>query len=335
MKLAKILFRCDVSNEIGFGHMKRCLNLAYWLRGKYEVAFVTQKTKEAQDILKHTEFEVFFLKKDATGEEVHERMRALCAEWLPKVVVTDVKDTIPEYVTVMETAKVRTVHFDDLGKGGEAADVLIDANRRENKKKFFGPRYVVLHAEYAKQHKKQRQLHKQVKNILVAIGGGDPHNYTDRILECLCKIGNGFNIVAVIGPTAAHGSELKKKWKNHEHVCFLEYADTLVKPLLWADCAIVNGGITMFEALCLGTPTLTVAQNEDEVKNIKRLERKNALLDIGPGAKVSVNKLTKRLKKMCDDGDYRAKVSSNAKETVDGQGIFRVLGVIERHARKR
>ncbi|MBN1492683.1 MAG: UDP-2,4-diacetamido-2,4,6-trideoxy-beta-L-altropyranose hydrolase [Candidatus Omnitrophica bacterium] len=335
MKLAKIVFRCDGSNEIGFGHLRRCINLAQWLRGKFDVAFFTKKTKESSTILKKTGIETHYLEKDIDANEDLNVFTQFLSDWSPKIIVNDIKNTSSDYMQAISLAKARLVNFDDLGDGADLADVVIDANRRENKKKLFGPKYVILHDDFAREHKRSRTLHKHVKNLVVAIGGGDPHNYTQKILECLEGVDYTFNTAVILGPTFKDIHHIKQKWKNHERVYFLEDLETLVKPLLWADCAIVNGGLTMFESLCLGTPTLVVSQNTDEVKNVKRLERKNAVLDVGLGKKVSVNKLNKRLRKVCDNLEFRKKLSDAGKEIVDGKGIFRVLGIIEKLARKR
>lgn len=333
-KLAKIILRCDASNEIGFGHLRRCLNLAQWLRGKFEVAFCIKKTKEVQDILKDSGYEVCYLKKELTSDEEQTAVKKFINEWQPRVVINDIRNTTAEYMRSLSLSKIKIINFDDRGTGAEEADVLIDANRRENKKKFFGPKYVVLHSNYPRENKKERKLNKNVKNMVISIGGGDPHGYTDRLLECLEEIETKFYCAVLLGPTFNGAKQIKKKWDNHEYIHFIDDLDLLVKPFLWADCAIVNGGVTMFEALCVGVPTLIISQNEEEVKNVKRLERKDALLDIGLGEKLSVNKLNKRLQRMCDSLEYREKMSKNGKEIVDGQGIFRVLGLIEKYARK-
>jgi len=315
--------------------MRRCLNLAQWLRGKFEVAICTKKTKEALAVLKKTDLQIHYLQKDSDEKEDLNAFTQFLTEWEPKVIINDIKNTTADYMQAISVAKARTLNFDDLGDGATLADVLIDANRRENKKKFFGPKYVVLHDDFAREHKKTRTLHKSVKNLVLAIGGGDPHNYTQKILECLENVEYKFNTGVVLGPTFKDVHHIKQHWKGHERIYFLEELETLIKPLLWADCAIVNGGMTMFEALCVGTPTLVVSQNLDEVKNVKRLERKDAVLDVGLGKKVSVNKLNKRLKKVCENMDYRKKLSDSGKGIVDGAGIFRVLGIIEKLARKR
>ena len=40
-----IVFRCDSSYSIGFGHVKRCLNLADNLRSKFKILFVCKNLK--------------------------------------------------------------------------------------------------------------------------------------------------------------------------------------------------------------------------------------------------------------------------------------------------
>ena len=314
MKLGKLLFRCDGSPELGFGHINRSLTIAQWMRGKFDIAIVAKKHKSISGLRRKTGYKIHYLDENIKEKEIPAQVSEIVREWQPKVVINDVKDTTQTYMQSIQDIKVKTVNFDDLGPGGEMADVLIDANRRENKKKFFGPNYVVLHSDYVKENKKAKKPHKIVRNLAISIGGGDPNGYTEKLLDCLEERDKHFNTVVVLGPTFENGRKLKEKFKYHDRVHFLEKLDTLVKPLSWADIAIVNGGITMFESVAVGTPTLVLSQNEDELKNVKRLERKEAVLDIGLGEKLSVNKLSKRLVKICDDFDYRKKLIETGKE---------------------
>ena len=155
MKLAKILFRCDGSNELGYGHLNRCLNIAQWMRGKFDVAFCIKKTKEAKDILKKTNHEIHFMDPEVSPDAEFLEFTQYVRDWTPKVVVNDIKNTTDDYMRTISDVKTRTVNFDDLGNGADLANAVVDANRRENKKKFFGPKYVVLHPDFVKENKKK------------------------------------------------------------------------------------------------------------------------------------------------------------------------------------
>lgn len=85
----------------------------------------------------------------------------------------------------------------------------------------------------------------------------------------------------------------------------------------------------MFEALCLGTPTLVLAQNKHQAKNARRIERKNCVVYLGEGTKISNKKIMRKVLLLINSLSLREKHSVNAKKNIDGLGIFKVLEQIE------
>ena len=85
----------------------------------------------------------------------------------------------------------------------------------------------------------------------------------------------------------------------------------------------------MFEALCLGVPTVVIAENKAQSKNARKMEKKGAVVYLGVGNKISVKKIMRKVTSLVDDFDHRDKLSNAGKETIDGKGIFRALEQIE------
>jgi len=325
----KIVFRCDGSAELGWGHVVRCANLAHWLKGKYKVYFVIHQNEEVVEYLKERNLPVFEISEKGLDEKILERELHTVLGVEPHLVINDICDTQTEYMQTLKEKNIKMVNIDDTTNNVKFAQALIDANRKEKEGKCFGPNYIVLDAVYAKLAKKKRAIHKKAKTIVISFGGSDPENLTDKTLRSLDdRLSHDVERVVVLGPSYQHRDDIKK-WEEKGNVVFLEGVEFLGDVLLHADVAIVGGGITMCESLCLGTPTIVVAENKAQAKNARKMEKRSCVYCLGEGKKISDKKIMRKVASLMDDFNDRQKLSDKGKEIVDGRGLFRVLEQIE------
>ena len=329
MKEKKIVFRCIGGKDVGWGHVMRCLNLAHWLEAKFKIYFVIDQDDDVCAFIKERGFTVFEVAKKGTTEKSNEVVINTIIGLEPFIVVNDMLDTTAEYMQALKNKKYKIVNFDDTSTSAKLAHVLIDANKKEKEGKFLGPKYIVLNSVYSKEHKKKKATHKRVKHILISFGGTDPENLTLKTLQAINeKIPENVEIDVILGPSYKK-EETLSPWAESEQVKFITDVDDLSSFLLNADVAVLSGGVTMFEALCLGVPTVVIAENKAQSKNARKMEKKGAVVYLGVGNKISVKKIMRKVTSLVDDFDHRDKLSNAGKETIDGKGIFRALEQIE------
>lgn len=325
----KIVFRCNANAQIGWGHVKRCLNLAQWLRGKYKIYFVINQEELVSAHIKAKGFSVFEISEKGDDEKFNEKVINTILGFEPHIVVSDIHDTTYEYMHALKTHNIKCVNFDDMSKNIKMAQVAVDANRKEKEGKCFGPSYIVLSSVYSKLAKKSRKLHQKVKTILFSFGGSDPSGLTEKALRSLeGRIPPAIEWLVTVGPSFQNKQQLEK-WGEKYNVVLLPDVSELATLLLDVDLAIVSGGTTMYESLALGTPTVVMAQNKAEAKNARRMEKKGAVVYLGEGNKISDKKIMRKVNALIGDASMRQKISAHAKETIDGKGLFRILEQIE------
>ena len=136
-----------------------------------------------------------------------------------------------------------------------------------NCKLLIGAEFTILRNEFVnlrEQALKKRSRTREIKNILISLGGVDPQNITLNILR---KIGNkNLNITVVLGYESPHINTIKKYCINRK-IKVLVGIKSMAKEMLKADISIGASGSTSWERCCLGLPTLLyiVADNQKEI----------------------------------------------------------------------
>lgn len=326
----KVVFRCIGGKDVGWGHVLRCLNLAQWLHAKYKTFFVIDQDEDVAAFIKEKGFTVFEVAYKGKDEKFEQALLNTIIGLEPYLVVNDMLDTTPEYMQALKAKKYKIVNIDDTSTSAKFANVLIDANKKEKEKKCLGPKFMVLNSLYAKLHKKKSRTHKVVKNVLISFGGSDPDNLTLKTLQSLEDVfPEKVDVNVILGPSYKKEDTLSE-FMADDSFSFHTEVDGLSDFISAADLAIVGGGITMFECLCLGTPSIVIAENKAQAKNARRMVKYEAVEYLGVGGKISVKKIMRKVTALVDDADERERLASAGRNAIDGKGIFRVLEEIEK-----
>jgi spore coat polysaccharide biosynthesis predicted glycosyltransferase SpsG len=160
------------------------------------------------------------------------------------------------------------------------------------------------------------------------MGGSDPANLTPKALKTLVKMKEGPSVTAVIGPAFRDVDSWAGGLADSDKVTFAGGVSNLAELLSSSDAAIISGGMTLFEASCLGVPAIVLCQNESQVKNAVKFHDCGAAISLGLGAYVSEESLMGNLAVLIRDGELRAEMSRSGMSYVDGRGLQRVTSII-------
>lgn len=263
-----IVFRVDGDHDIGLGHVYRALTLANRLVFNHNIFFVMDGSREL-GIQKVREYN-YSLKLISNEADMFTALRGI----EPDIVINDILDTTPDYVRRLRSNGYFVVNFEDLGEGAEHANIVINAlyeNSYPSKNHYYGYRYECLRDEfYIFQHK---ELAPEVNTILITFGGTDPNDLTNRSLQAIEKLGLKTLAINVI---------LGKGYKAKEHL--LDYVSNLresgfhidvkenvrlmAKEMSEADIVITSNGRTIYEVASMGTPCISISQNEREARHL-------------------------------------------------------------------
>lgn len=336
-----IVFRVDSSSQMGAGHLMRCMTLADELKKKnHQVTFVCREL--TGNLTSLINYPMVMLPKDDGFQS-----KDVYLNWLGATQEQDAKQTIkviPEDIDILvvdsysldekwhrqlRTYAQKIVVFDDLADREFDCDILLNQNLGSQKEDYqgkvpsdcellLGCDYALLRPEFSelrKQAKEKRKDTKEIKNILISMGGSDKNNVTYDILQ---QLDDDFNVIVVLGGASQHKKMIKEYVKGKSiKVKVIVNADNMAELMLKADLAIGAGGTTSLERCCLGLPTLLYVLSVNQKVMAENLENL--------GAVITVRNLQDNLRTILNDFKLWQDISDKGQNICDGAGINKVL----------
>ncbi|MFC2156799.1 glycosyltransferase [Acidobacteriota bacterium] len=162
---------------------------------------------------------------------------------------------------------------------------------------------------------------KNIKRILVLQGGADGWNGLTRIITRIFEIREDVEVVAVAGPAYKFESEMGILIsQNKGKIVFKQNISNIHELMLECDAAISGCGLSIFELLCLGVPSITLTDEDKELETAQRLEKLDCVLNLGELGKLQSRDLERVLDNILDDLNTRKLLYSNGSKEVPGNG---------------
>lgn len=262
LKSKRIILRADGEEELGMGHIYRCLSLAYHLTG-HDILFVTKKDYELG--VKKLQESYFPIRIINENEDIFE----IIDDFQPDIVVNDILDTEKSYMSALKQKVSRIINFEDRGNGAAYADCVINAlfNEKCNGNIYSGFKYFFIRDEFLTAVPKP--FLEQVKNIVILFGGSDPSDLTRKTYGIFQKISEKFpavNFHVITGFGYRYKNEVQTDEEHHIYIH--NDVKRVSKYLAEADMAITSQGRTMYELACMGVPSIVLAQNAREMEHM-------------------------------------------------------------------
>ena len=325
-----IIFRLNISGQFGTGHLFRCLSLYKSLR--IPAAKKTLMIKCSPEYLKKFDKQlekINYISFSKSSEETILLKKILAKYNRGKnAVVLDIKDTTVKYIEGLRRIGLKIITFDDLGKGGEITDLIIDANIHKigDKKKLYGEKYILLNPVYETYHIKNKKINAQIKTIILFFGGPDPAGIAEHIIKNIDNMKFKNYKIILITPYKSNieknNQEKLMKYKN------IKISNINLKPVKLAelyfnsDLAIISGGISLYEVMCLGIPSIVINQNKEQYKNSKFYNK--CFINASVFNKdTAVEILNRYFDNICDY-KKRIELSRASKAMIDGLGLKRI-----------
>ncbi len=324
----KILFRVDGGNipHIGTGHLVRCLLLAQKLAAKKDVdiLFVMKNYEETVRKVREEGFKVCTISPDKNELDF---LIGCIKKFQPETVVVDKLHNGIEYMQKIKDTGVILVTLDDLGKGNRYADIVINAIFDKGDTCYKGLNYLILPEKVVN----KRKINKKCKCVLLSFGGYDYLNLTLKVMKALSKLDKAIKIVVAVG-----GSYERKEQLNHfllkeskrKYVVFYD-SPNFNSLLAQCDLAVVSGGLTLFQAVSMGKPSIVLCQYKHQLRTALKLEKKDALINLGMGDQASETAIEKAVKSLVGNYEKRLKMNQKGRSLIDGKGLTRVVDLVE------
>jgi len=337
--------RTDASLPIGSGHVMRCLTLAEALRDAGgTIAFITRNHPgNLNDYIKSKGFNIHSLpdrnesnlpvslsgyekwlgvKQEQDAKETIQALSGVHPDWL----IVDHYALNEDWETHLRKNSSKLMVIDDLSNSHHDCDVLLNQNLGSKKNDYqnkvpencqllLGCDYALLRPEFAKLRIKaleKRKSTKEIKTILVSMGGSDNQNITYDILQ---QLGDKFNIVVVLGGSSPH-NEIIKAYAKDENIEVIINGRNMAELMLNADLAIGAGGSTSWERCCLGLPTLLYVTADNQKIIANNLAQLGAVIIIG--------NLKESLQNILNDFSLWQSMTEKSQAICDGLGVKRI-----------
>ena len=187
-------------------------------------------------------------------------------------------------------------------------------------KTLFGLSYSVLEPEFGKLHLGQRNFQNQIQSLLITFGGTDPYNITPDLVK---HIPNKIQTTIIVGPGFQNKKTLMKL--NNDHISIKENVEHMAQMLVSHDGVFCSGGVTLHEAMCLGTPAFVINQVKHQEDKAKKAEIQKAVINLGQANSWDKNRLSEIFNL---DSQILQKMSDAGKKCIDGKGLKKVAEAI-------
>ena len=298
----KVGYYVNGNNQRGLGHIFRALDIADDFYNKPDIYFDINQTKEDYFGITHHNIMPVNGLSDLYNK---------CKEKQYDVFITDILSTNDEYMNELRNSmpKARLVNFEDDGQGASKADLVFNALLPNEKygNMYCGDKYYICDESYI--IVKQKPIEEKVGKIFICFGGADPKNYTDLVLQIISKDDyKDFEFMVVLGKSKENVDELLKynKYSNIDVQYNVKEVAILMKK---ADIAITSRGNMAFELALLGIPTISIAQNENEMKHDFASEKNGfAFLGMDPDCQATEDIIKKYLYMSKEDREKIRKI---------------------------
>jgi UDP-2,4-diacetamido-2,4,6-trideoxy-beta-L-altropyranose hydrolase len=132
----------------------------------------------------------------------------------------------------------------------------------------------------------------------------------------------------VIGENHPAGEALRRQAAERPGTALHRTRPHLADLMAAADLAIGAGGVTTWERMCLGVPSLVISIAENQRPACEALAADGLIAYAGDAASVDVATIRGALSSLMPDRDRLAALSSGGQRLVDGHGAARVADAL-------
>jgi len=304
-----VLFRCDASEELGLGHISRCITLARRLQNENgcNIFFAIKKNNIATKILKN----VFsYYEFDESDDKYESWLISLLVNLKINRFILDVRNDINKdfVIKIKRNLKLKVFTIDDPEEKRISTDVAIyppvpqlqNMNWSNYKGKLkIGWEYVIVKNDFLQLYPKKNNLK---TTILVSMGGTDPLNMIYFILSSLINAHKDFKLLIILGPGYKRTISLKKLL-NKSKLDFELYNNpsNFSNIASSVDFAIISFGQTAYELLALNIPSLYVCLTADHHKSSEIFSFNSFGISTGIYSNQNESKFIKNFNKIFED----------------------------------
>ncbi|MGJ0355531.1 hypothetical protein [Aliarcobacter cryaerophilus] len=311
-----IIVHAKGNSQLGIGNLSRSYELIKYLSVTKDIIGIFECD---ENIFKRYDIDNIY-RVDNLNESLE-----LIAKYTSFIYISDLVSPHKELSSILKVNGAKKIlHFNEVTSGFEP-DILFvtDSFNYEffdNRFEVYrGFEYYIVGNEVIKNRKKKLENIESIKNILICFGGADPAFFTEYFVE---KINDSkYNYKIVLGPAIPKNRKENILTIKKENIEYIDSPKNMIELLLNSDLLITLGGMTTYEAMCLGVPASAVRWNYLEYI-VKSFGEKNMITDLG-----NIDEAYKNLLNLNLDNVNR--VCKNAYDIIDGSALKNIKEIID------
>ena len=337
----------DAGPQIGLGHLQRCISLAIALRNCEAVClFLTNDDHKVRDRITRFGFDGYTLNTIGSwdGDDLVQTI-TMAANHKCGAIVVDSDYEGAEYLRRLRSVGFFVCAIEDIAPHPFPCQMVVNGDAHARQLHYYsssgdtcfllGSEYSILRPEFSNTH--PRLVSDIAENILVTLGGADPHNLMPRLLELLGEVPGAFAVTAVIGPFFDNLAEIVTVAESVKRpVKLVPSPDSVHNLMLEADLAVSAGGQTLYELACIGCPTVAIRMAANQDGQLQVFSEAGFVTAVGCAEDIGVvNAVVDILLPLLADPKKRGAMSAAGQQLIDGQGALRVAQAILTEAQKK
>lgn len=334
--MKNVLFRCDASKEVGFGHLMRSMALASQFQEREcNIAFAINQSSEAKVIIEKEKYAIF----EKNNQDYKQWLSSIIEKFKADDLILDVRDDLDKS-TLFEIKKlfnIKITTIDDPLDKRLACDFAfyppIPQVKQMNWDGFFGKLYVgfewvILRNEFLEYKNIPKNLNTPPK-ILITAGASDPKGITLMIAKALNALNAPYKAIFILGALFDHERQLSDilKTANYDYE-IVKNAKNMAEIMSNCDFAICSFGTTAYELTFLGLPSIFLCMSADHSVSASIFEEQGIAINLGEYYKITLEDIAKAALTLLKNADLRYRMQEKARKLIDGYGTSRIVEVI-------
>ncbi|MCU0156380.1 PseG/SpsG family protein [Bacillus safensis] len=313
----------------GMGHVVRMKRLAnQLLQEGNDISFYTNE-QICVEMLSGPDWHVHLVQESKAFLQMEQDIKELN----PDLLLIDVLDCDLQFLQLVKasSSSARLVLFEEIrAEACQLADAVVNGiyggldekhMQVDGTEYFYGTPYLLLDQEISRL-KDTYEVRKECKKVVISLGGSDPRGLLSKAVSALLEADH-LHILAVTGKASRIEEQIEA-----EHIQFIRHTDQLSARLSEADLAIVAGGMTLYEAVCIGVPSIVLSQVDHQAVTAARFAQKGACHHLGLGELVDEKDIRCAVERLSSSYFLRRSIHLNGRTLIDGKGTERVKNIL-------
>lgn len=332
-----ILIYTYANHQMGMGHVYRMSTLGSFLKKReHDILFFIPDWEEGVTKIFQEGWSQISIPINQFENEIHYKKKLHNLRF--DCIIVDALNVSEPIMNIFREKTNLLISFDNIGHGRFLTDILINVLYKRPpplpapKFEINSYSHIIISNEFGEIHQKEKLIQKTIQKILITQGGSDTYGVVPQLIDVINTTNNAIEYFIFIGPGFKHYEELELSVKKS--ALKIHIIKNLTDP--WnlffdMDLAISAGGMTLFELLCLGIPTITTTQEIKELETINDLTKNNLIINLGYFDETKKEQISSLISDLNRDYGKRLMLSTNSKKYMDGKGCERIADLIEKY----